>query len=599
LPRYTQTIEAQTEWSLGSSVTKVLHGHTLQFGGESRMLLSNFFQPAYPSGSFKFNTSSTAQFGLAPSSSQGNAIASLLAGWANSGSLTITPSVAETSHENALYFKDDWTHGHLTLNIGLRWEHSSPYTDRYNRLQIADFTAPSGVTVPGVGPITGVDQFVTSGQPTSNSEWRNFGPRLGFAYQINPRTVIRGGAGLYYGVNYATSYQDLGPSYLANLTYQPSLNNGLTPYSSLANPFPAGNVTAQGTQYGKLAEWQMIEISYSANRSTHLPDGGTRNRNYISTALRQQYGTSGLAKLLTNPFYSLFTGPNAIFNQPTSVYAQPTIPQVDLLRPYPQFPGDFDGYAEFVANSWCNALQVKYEKRFSRGLNIVASYTLASQNDDSDYTSNSYLGNAPSVQDLNNLRGEYSVGATDATNRLVFSGSYELPFGKGKQFGSNFNSTMNTVFGGWQINAYYTYQTGLPLNVTIKTSRITDGSQRPNVTGDPRSVYSIQQVVNGLGALNYFNVSAFSDPGDQIDGNEPRFNSALRGDSIRDIDASLFKNFTFRERFKLQIRAEFFNFFNTVRFDDPNTSFGNTSFGVISSQANNPRQAQMGARLVF
>jgi hypothetical protein len=111
--------------------------------------------------------------------------------------------------------------------------------------------------------------------------------------------------------------------------------------------------------------------------------------------------------------------------------------------------------------------------------------------------------------------------------------------------------------------------------------------------------FSAEYGSNGGTALNYFNVAAFSDPGDQVDGNEPRFNNALRGDSIRDIDASLFKNFTFRERFKLQIRAEFFNFFNTVRFDDPNTSFGNSSFGVISSQANNPRQAQMGARLVF
>lgn len=638
LSGYTQTIEAQTEWVFDSSATKVIGAHNLQFGGEGRILLSNFFQPPTPSGSFAFGQNPTMQFSLTPNQNQGNAIASLLTGWAGNGSgntsagdLSIHPSVAEKSRETSFFVQDDWkVSSRLTLNLGLRWEISTPYTDRYNRLQIANFTADTGVSVPGIGEIRGVDQFATSSRRHSNTDWTNFGPRLGLAFQLNPKTVLRGGAGIYYGVNYATSYQDLGPAFRTDLPYEPTLDNGLTQYATLANPFPFGNVGAQGRIYGKLANWgfpansnqsetfrnaniyqwaasvqrelpgrQVIEVAYSANRSTHLPDAYVRNRNYIRTAVRQQYGSGGLFQYVDNPFYPFFVGPNAIFNQPDSVYAQPTTQAINLLRPYPQFPGAYEGYAEFVANSWYNSLQLKYEKRYSYGLNIVGSYTLAKQIDDGSASSNGWLGNSPSVQDFNNLRGEYSVGATDARHRVVLSGSYELPFGRGKHFGANLNKAIDAVAGGWQINAYYTYQSALPLNVVMASGRVADGNQRPNVTGNPRSQYSIHQVVASGGVDNYFNVGAFSDPGDQIDGNEPRFNDALRGDSLRDLDFSFFKNFAYRERFKLELRAEFFNFTNTPRFTDPNTSFPSTSFGVINGQGNSPRQTQMGATFTF
>jgi hypothetical protein len=472
-----------------------------------------------------------------------------------------------------------------------------------------------------------VDQFV-GGNRRAGSDWNNLGPRLGVAYQFSQKDVLRAGAGVYYGVNYATSHQDLGPAFRKDLTYQPSFDNYLTQYSTLANPFPAGNVAAQGTKYGALAGWgfpstsnqsdtfrnaeiyqwsfsfqhelpgaQVVEVAYSGNRSTHLPTAGVRNRNIISTATREQYGTEGLNEFVPNPFYPLFAGPNAVFNEPDSVYAQPTTQRINLLRPYPQFPGSFEGFAEFVANSLYNAFQLKYEKRYSKGLNIIASYVLAKQTDDSSASTNGWLGNAPSVQDFNNLRGEYSVGATDARHRIILSGSYELPFGHGKAFGSNWSGWLDTIAGGWQVNAYYTYQSGLPLNVYMSSGRLADGNQRPNVTGDPRSQYSVQEVAKQ--GFNYFNTNAFSDPGDQVAGNEPRFNSSLRGDGIRNVDFSLFKNFVYRERYKLQLRGEFFNFTNTVRFQDPNTTYGSTNFGVISNQGNSPRQAQMAARFTF
>lgn len=631
LTGYTQTIEAQTEWVLDSTATKVIGAHNVQFGGESRVLLSNFFQPAHPSGQFAFAQAQTMQYSLDPDALQGNGLASLLTGWAQGGTLSIHPSVAEKSRETSFFIQDDWkATQRLTLNLGLRYEFSTPYQDRYDRLQIADFAANTGVNVPGVGEIYGVDKFASYGPNHAKSDWNNWGPRFGAAYQLNQHTVVRAGAGIYYGVNYATSYQDLGPAYRKDLTYYPTLDNGLTQFATLQNPFPYGNVAAQGAKYGALNGWgfpstsnqsntfrnaeiyqwavsvqrelpgaQVVEVAYSANRSTHLPDAYVRTRNYVSTAAREQYGTSGLYEYVNNPFYSYFVGPNAIFNEPDSLYSQPTVQRINLLRQYPQFPGNFEGFAEFVANSWYNALQVKYEKRYSKGLNIVASYSLAKQRDDSSASSNGWLGNSPSTQDLNNLRGEYSVGATDVRHRLVFSSTYELPFGRGKTFGANWNNWLNAVAGGWQINGYLTLQSALPLNVYMANGRLADGSQRPNVSGSPRSSYSIKDVVNSLGADNYFNADAFSDPGDQIAGSAPRFSSDLRGDGIRNLDFSLFKNFVFHERYRLQLRGEFFNITNTARFRDPDTGFGDTNFGAISAQANSPRQAQMGARFSF
>jgi hypothetical protein len=638
LTGYTQTIEAQTQWVFDSTAAKVIGPHNVQFGGEARILLSNFFQPPSPSGAFQFGQNPTMQFSLTPNQDQGNGIASLLLGWAgtgpgntSAGDLSIHPSVAEKSRETALFVQDDWKFSpRLTLNLGLRWEISTPYDDRFNRLQIANFTADTGVNVPGIGEIRGIDQFVTSSHRHASAAWHNFGPRIGVAYQFTQKTVLRAGGGLYYGVNYATSYQDLGPAFRTDLPYEPTLDNGLTRFATLENPFPFGNVGAQGRTYGKLAGWgfpsnsnqsetfrnaniyqwsfslqhelpgnQVVEIAYSANRSTHLPDAYVRDRNYIRTAVREQYGSSGLYALVANPFYPLFVGPHAIFNEPDSVYAQPMVQHIDLLRPYPQFPGVYEGFAEFVANSWYNSMQVKYEKRYSYGLNVIASYTLAKQVDNGSASSNGWLGNATSIQDFNNLRGEYSVGATDARHRMILTGSYELPFGRGKKFGSNINKVLDGIAGGWQMNAYFTYQSGLPLNVVMTSGRLADGFQRPNVTGNPRSQYSIQQVVASHGSENYFNIGAFSDPGDQVPGNEPRFNTALRGDGIRDLDFSLFKNFQYRERYRLQLRAEFFNFTNTPRFLDPGTSFPSSNFGVITGQGNSPRQAQMGARLTF
>jgi hypothetical protein len=629
LTGWTKTIEGQTQYLLDAALTKVIGPHNLQFGGEQRVLFTNFFQPAFPGGQFGFSRRETMESVFNPSDVQGNAFASMLVGFGSGGFLSIHPSTAEKSKEAAFFVQDDWkVNQRLTLNLGLRYEWSTPYTDRFDRLQIAEYFGDTGVDVPGLGRIKGISRIVDSGHRTVDPDWNNFAPRLGLAYRIGQKTVLRAGAGVYYGVNYATSYQDVGMAFRKDLTWRPSLDGAITRYATLQNPFPSGAVQPQGQKYGELNMWgfpsssnlsedfrnaeiyqwsvsvqhelpwdSVVEVAYSSNRSTHLPLGGSRNRNFVGRVDRETYGSDGLAELVSNPFQPMFVGPNAIFDEPDSTYNNPTIPRINLLRPYPQFDGNFEGFVVFGSNARYNSLQLKFEKRYSRGLNLVGSYTLAKQTDNSSVTSNGWLGNATSIQDLTNLRGEQSVGATDTRHRVVLGGSYELPIGRGKALGTGMNRATDALLGGWQVNAFLTLQAGLPIYVNMAFARLADGSQRPNISGDPRSRASIKDVVDGKDI--FFNLSAFSDPGDQIPGNAPRFNSDLRGDGIGNIDVSLFKNFQILEKMKLQLRAEFFNFTNTPRFYDPNASFGSGSFGTISGQANNPRQAQMGVRFLF
>jgi len=347
----------------------------------------------------------------------------------------------------------------------------------------------------------------------------------------------------------------------------------------------------------------LIDVNYSANRSTHMPDNSqARNRNYLSVDTREKYGTAGLSELVPNPFQYLFQGPNAIFNEPTSIFNDPEIPRRILVRPYPQYDGPFWGLSTFDANIDYHSLQIRFEKRYSHGLNFTGNYTFSKLLDTSSEGFNAWMGNirAGVHQDLNNRNADRSVGSSDTPQRLAFAVSYELPVGRGRPFGKNMSRVVDGIVGGWKINSFVTFQSGNPIAVKMNNNRIRDGQQRPNLSGDPTGA-DIRTVVDGRGApgTRFFNNSAFSDPGDQIAGTTPRYFSYLRTDGINNMDAAILKDFTIREGMSLQVRAEFFNFTNTPRFGRPNSNFGNRNFGTINSQANSPRGGQFGIRFVF
>ncbi|HKX00315.1 MAG TPA: TonB-dependent receptor [Bryobacteraceae bacterium] len=634
----TTTRESDTQWSFNSVMNKIMGSHNLKFGGEKRIFLNNFFQPDDTGGEFSFNGNITQQSIFNPDSSQGNSLASLLLGWADSGSVVARPHVANKSGEAAFFIQDDWRiTSRLTLNLGLRYEWSTPYSERYNHNQFTCFTCDSGINVPGVGELIGTTILASSSRRHADPDYNNIAPRLGFAYRLDNKTVVRGGAGIYYGMNFATNWQYGGTGWNKGVQVIFSKDGGISQYATLENPFPVGFVGPQQGKYGALTlygynnhnhgsntfrnaeiyQWNLgvereipgnvlVELNYSANRSTHLPwNYSTENRNYISAANRLAYGTAGLASHVPNPFQFLFQQlpgqPAPIFNLADSIYNDPTIPQIDLLRPYPQFPGTFAGFPEFVATSSYQSMQVRFEKRLSHGLSVTGSYTFSKFIDDSDSGGNAWIGNigfAGAPQDLTNLRAEKSVSANDTPQRLAFAAIYELPVGRGRTLGRDMNRVMNGIIGGWQVNTFVTFQTGQPLVFSDSNQTLADSpNQRPNINGKACSGANVYDVVNGT--ANYFNLDSFSHPADQTPGNMGRYISDCRAPGIHNIDLGISKKVEFTESRYLEIRGDFFNAFNTPRFGFPNTTFGGDGFGVINGQYNSPRHGQIGFRFVF
>jgi hypothetical protein len=637
------TFFAHTLFNYSGSITWVRGAHSLKFGGEQRLFYNNFGQPDSPTGTFHFSQIITANDPFSGDVAEGNPIAGLLLGYGDNDSvITVRPRVADKSMETAFYVQDDWkVSPKLTMNLGLRYEWSSPYTERYNREQFADFYGNSGVTVPGLpltsGPLLGTTIFPSARRRSIPTDRNNFAPRLGIAYAPDSKTVIRAGGGIYYGMNMATNFQYAGPAFSKEEPIRFSLDGYETQYATLETPFPTGLPAPQGTKYGPLALWGfanpsdldyekdrnaeiyqwsvgvqrllpgniVVSADYSANRSTHLPWGSwgfTRNRNYISSDIRGQYTSDDLSTLVPNPFQPLFVGPNAKFNEPDSIYNNDTIPLLNVLRPYPQFDGEFDGLPLLAATSRYDSLQLSFNKRDGKYVTFQGSYTFSRYTDDSSSGSNDWIGyySTGAPQAIDRLKGEYGISGNDATHRFSAVASVALPFGRGLAIGSHMNRVLDAVVGGWSLATTYTIQSGQPIAIGMSLPRLADGNQRPNVTcPNPGTGISYHQAAATGDPL--FNTSCFSDPGDQQLGNAPRYFENLRLDGIRNVDAAARKEFVITESAKLQIRVEAFNVFNRTRFGLPVNAYGNSQFGVVNSLAPgfSPRRMQLVARFEF
>src|SRR5256884_3611685 len=342
---------AHTLVSYSSALQWVKGAHSIKFGGEQRVFFNYFWQPDNPTGIFNFSrdvTTSQPNTGLGDEN-QGNPFATILTGYAHDASLHLVPAVADKSKDTAFFVLDDWkATPKLTLNFGLRYEWSTPYTERFNRLQFNDFTGDTGINIPlsrnldpnnpqldfgQIGEIRGTSLFPSSGRRNSPVDRNNFAPRFGFAYQLASNTVLRGGAGVFYGMNVATNFQYAGPAFAKtasmfftkdNFAHQfACLGPSPTQPPSCTSPFPGGLAPPQGTKYRKLAQWGfgnssdldtgtgrdaeiyqrdtgiqhmfpgqiVVGVDYSANRSTHLPWAGagnisTRNRNFLPSSIR-------------------------------------------------------------------------------------------------------------------------------------------------------------------------------------------------------------------------------------------------------------------------------------------------------------------------
>lgn len=595
------------------SVTKLLTRHSIKTGGEYRLIRANDYQPPTMLN-FSFSQNWTAQDPRAASATAGNAIASMLLGYASGGSYNLGPSMALQNHYMGIFVQDDIrVTPRLTVNLGFRYELETPRTERYNRTNWFDYDAASplagktGITDLHGGLVFAGVNGASRRQQTLDTN--NIAGRVGFAYTVSSKMVLRGGYGIFYmpltGTGIGGELSNAGFS--ASNSMITSLDSSLTPADTLSNPFPSGLARPRGSadglatmagqsftsidannpvgytqQYGANIQYQLpgsilADIAYSGSHAVKIP--AFYNENALDPTYYSYQG--GLYDRLANPFLGLVS---------LGSYTNTTLSRDQLLRPFPQFTGVT--LLKAIGNSSYNSLQVKVERRFASGLGFLAAYTISKNLGDVNPLV-TWLGDSSvGVQNNYNRRAERSLLTFDRAQRFVASYSYELPVGRGKYFGNQWNRVLDAFAGGWQINGTTILETGTPLIMGLNQANAYGGS-RPNSTGQSAELPSSERSLD-----RWFDTLAFTQPPAYSFGNVSRTLPDVRNPGSATTNLSLFKYFTVHEGVRAQFRLEAFNAFNRTGKGGPSTSLGGPTFGRITSFGG-PRNVQLALKLNF
>ncbi|MGH2500841.1 MAG: TonB-dependent receptor domain-containing protein, partial [Candidatus Limnocylindria bacterium] len=608
--------------SLHVANTKTLTRHQLKFGFEGRLLRVNSNEAGQTVGNYSFGRNFTqGPNPLAATATAGDGFASFLLGLGTGTHTRFFKVLSTQNYYWGFYLADDFkVSSKLTLNLGVRYELETPRTERLNRLNYFDPQAPSPLAGPsGIPDLKGGLVFATDNDRSQfDTDRNNWAPRAGFAYQATSTTVVRGA----YGIFYAPSLQAAGgtvsgPGYRSNTPWLATLD-GVTPNHYLRNPFPDGFVPVSGSSLGMLTavgtsigapistvvtpythQWNvgiqrelpgaiLIETTYVGSRGLQLIDGAAGSGLPLNQLQPEHLALGAqLLQNVPNPFFGLID---------TGAMAGQTVQRRFLLRPFPQFD-NINALAVSGGRSIYHSFQLKAEKRLSRGLAFLVAYTNAKLLEDGSSVNAEGFGQTATRQNIYDRRAERAISPNDISQRLVFSYIYDLPFGRGRSVGRDWNRLTDAVLGGWQINGITTLQTGLPLSVSApNTCNCFNPALRPNISG---SAELSGPVVERL--TRYFDTSVFSQPAPFSFGNAPRTLPDVRAPGMRNWDFSLFKRFGDQEGWSVQFRAEAFNLFNTPQFGFPDVNFGNLGrgFGEIRSQANSPRQMQFALKILF
>jgi hypothetical protein len=552
--------------------------------------------------------------------------------------------------------QDNWkVKPKLTLNLGLRYDVNTPRTERYNRMNWfnPDAVSPinggnityqdplSGNTV--TRPLLGGEVFASPSERTNwVTDWKNIQPRIGFSYQFDPKTVIRGGYGIYYsqtrsGANGLLSYGSQGFNQYSNLvpTYQ---NDGATPYLHLSNPFPNGLQLPTGNTLGlandvgygaigpirdsfyattpseqswslglqrQLANNLLLTVDYVGKKGTHLYYQGLNTLDILPIQVENYTPTqmNALVSYVPNPFASILTGPYYANSSLTS----PTVQGFQLELPYPQFTGVTTDEPP-VANSIYQALQITLEKHYSNGLQLSANYTFSKSIDDSSiYDGNvSWLAGTTSgiygPQDPNRPKLDRSLSTFDVPQLFKLNYTYDLPIGHGRAWLSDMPRPLELLIGGWKTAGVWTIHDGFPLAYIMENGGNpipTYGQQRPNIVG------TIQRTGGGDGnwVNNYFaDPNVFQAPAPYTLGDAARTIGSVRSPFFFSANLSVSKQFalsTTHEGMNLELRLEAENAFNHPVFGTPDTTVGDPTFGQINYTAVGPRQCQLALKFNF
>ena len=565
-------------------------------------------------------------------------VASFLTGFPTAGSIELNATRENRQWYHGLFVQDDWkVSSKLTMNLGLRYDYEAPATEIDNAnvrgfdpaatLAITSAAEANYAARPDVLPASqrharGGVGFASDGTPGIwGADTNNFQPRIGFAYKLTDRMVLRGGWGIYTSPFVFSNGIPNQMGYSQSTPFTATQNNGLTFQSTLANPYPSGvlqpaqnslgpstflgqsltrfmPIDIQSSQLSRYlvnlqrelpGQW-LLEAAYVGSHGFHLSTNEELNAippQYLSTTpVRDQAAIDYLATLVPNPFAGglLPTG-----------FTGATVARSQLLRPFPQF-NNVPSYGSNGTSQYDSA-QFKLEKRFNHGYSIIGTYTW------SHFTEKVFRLN-PTDADF-----EERLARDDVPHRVTTSVVYELPFGKGRTFASNAGGWVNGLIGGWSVNAFGQLQSGRPLDFEGRniyfngdlgalTAAYSNDSDAPvfDLTGFYFHDAAVQ--TNGVDDP----VKQRADQRIRLSNNVRYFPSrvdGIRSPFLNLWDISIVKQVPISGRVRAQFNIEFLNAFNATVFNDANTDPTNAAFGKVTSQNNLPRDIQLAAKIVF
>jgi hypothetical protein len=594
--------------SLDVNFTK-LHGkHSIKFGWSGRLTREQSAGDTFDHAPYLHfaSTFTNGPYDNSTAPTVGGEIASFLLGLPSTSSyMSRTASYADQETYHGLFIHDDVSlTPRLTMNIGLRWEYETPVTERYNRSlggfaydQVNPVAAqaqanyanrPIAEIAPGDFKVMGGATFAgVNGNPRGlwEPQWRNFMPRLAFAYQLRPTTIIRTGYGIFYDSIGINGYNSIQTGFSTTTPVQVSKDSGLTYVASTANPFPNGLIQPLGaagglsTNLGQsisfyarnrknpynqrwsfgiqqlLAREFKVEVTYVGNRGTRIQVARSLNATpaqYLSKSLVRDKATIDyLSQTFPNPFY----GTNPIYGK--------NISRSGLLVPYPEFSSISVGQP--IGYSWYHALQAGVEKRFSHGYMVMFNYTFSRSMD------------ATAFMNASDPMPYESLSTNDRPHRVVASGIWELPFGRGRRFGTQMPAALNFFAGGWQLNGVMQRQSGPALQWGDVWTLFSGDSSKVGLSKSERTVDRWFNIDAG------FNRVSTQQLGSNIRYSPWRF-SNLRADGQARWDFSIFKNFLIRELVTAQFRAEVVNAWNHPNLMLPDMTPASSTFGMVTTQ---------------
>ena len=667
-------LDPTTSYQVFTDMVKVIGQHTLKVGFDGRQYRISIQNYDDSSGSFTFSSSwvNSGTSGSAQSNIFGGDLASFMFGLPTSGEYDLEARGDFHQYYIGTFVQDDWrVNDRLTLNLGMRFDIDTPFEERLGRTvngfnptaTINYTTAPSfsGKTVTSGGESWTVSGINTAGGLTfpnknngsvyaTNSGF--FSPRFGFSYALTPKTVARGGFGVFVQPETLTNLNASGTysssalanqeGFSASTSYVATTNDYQSPATTLSNPFPSGFLPPAGSSQGastfvgqaisflapsqhdpysqrwdmdvqrSLTNSSMLEVIYVGNHAVHLPIE-QQNLNavelpYLSrnpwenVDMKNAYGTKE-----TNPFKGTLPSVNGVANS-TGTNTSSTEAFSSFIVPYPQF-GTSSVYVQNQTRgqSWYESGIVHFEQRASHGLTVSANYGFSKL-----IEADTFLNDEDSMPTRR-------ISPFDHVHHFTVGGTYNLPFGQGTMFPMGGGRLWNEIAGGWVLNGIYQFQTGAPIEFSADIP-LQAGTSLRQITNKPRDTSPVPSGgATGNPALStnlFVTGSSTSCPSSgACDGSAfvngqyfdhyrvfPQTLSWVRQDGYNNLDASILKNFHFTENAYLQLRFETFNTLNHPIFSAPNISSATASnFGYITSTTSNslPRQIQLGGRIVF